>query len=213
MRLLAHPLVNEIRSIQPGLFVEGGSFARELPEPSDVPAADRAIVFDQMREKAAGSCLSRLLGSAGLGSTVPPRTAQGYRAWPDGFVGSVSHKGTVVVGVLALTTTRPSVGIDIETVEPGGLPGVPLWASDEQPPPVGSELAPHIAFSAKEAVFKATFPLTHERLAFEDIRITWSRSDRLHGLTDVGASTVYVVSTQNIAGWIASLAFVIPRRV
>ena len=95
--------------------------------------------------------------------------------WPDGTVGSLTHTTTFAAAALARSLHVGAIGIDVEPdlVLPGEV-----WEDIRVD---GEEhcvmrLAEHDAviagdrllFSAKEAIFKAWFPLTGRWLGFDD---------------------------------------------
>ena len=102
---------------------------------------------------------------------------KGEPCWPDGVVGSLTHCQGYRGAAVGLSASVRSVGIDaephgvlpegvlnaislpIERYEIGGLPGGLHWD--------------RILFCAKEATYKAWFPLTERWLGFEDAHITF----------------------------------------
>ena len=60
----------------------------------------------------------------GLRAIEPARLASGARKWPNGYTGSVSHKGTTVVAAIAPTDRMPSIGIDVEWLDADGAPAI-----------------------------------------------------------------------------------------
>ncbi len=113
-----------------------------------------------------------------LGADPAPilKGEKGEPRWPEGIVGSLTHckgyRGAVVGRAGAIRT----VGIDAEphAVLPDGvLPAVSLPIERHQmaalPPGLHWD---RILFCAKEATYKAWFPLTQRWLGFEDAHIT-----------------------------------------
>ena len=112
---------------------------------------------------------------------VPPapilKGDKGEPCWPEGVVGSLTHCQGYRGAVVGLTQSVRSVGIDaephgvlpdgvlnavslpVERYEIGALPGGLHWD--------------RILFCAKEATYKAWFPLTQRWLGFEDAHITF----------------------------------------
>jgi 4'-phosphopantetheinyl transferase EntD len=99
--------------------------------------------------------------------------------WPIGIVGSITHTRNFRAAALAPQSLVASIGIDAE-------PNEPLPDGVEDVVAIGSELemlaelacafpATHwgrVLFSAKEAVYKAWYPLTGRWLGFEDALLT-----------------------------------------
>lgn len=98
-------------------------------------------------------------------------------AWPDGLIGSITHTENFCGAVVARVADARGVGIDAENAT--GV-GANLWrivfTPEEQdclrglPTPERERLAA-IMFSAKEAFYKAQFPLTGAWLDFLDVAV------------------------------------------
>jgi enterobactin synthetase component D len=99
-------------------------------------------------------------------------------AWPAGFVGSITHCESWAVAAAARAESLKSLGIDLEDVE-----AVPheeiadLVCSDVEREWVfrggNSKRKLTMLFSAKEAVYKALFPLCQKFFDFHAIELTW----------------------------------------
>jgi enterobactin synthetase component D / holo-[acyl-carrier protein] synthase len=97
--------------------------------------------------------------------------------WPEGFVGSITHTTGLCLAVVADRKRFMGLGVDIEIA--GGVTPE-LWPSictDEERSWLGSlpddarAAAATLVFAAKEAFYKAQFPLARERLLFHEVRI------------------------------------------
>lgn len=146
--------------------------ARSIPVRQ--PAARRA-------SGAARAAARTLFSEHGL---AIPRAASGAPLWPPGFRGSLAHDETMAVAALATEPEIASLGIDVEPTEP--LPAeiaalVRLPADDTDG--IDPSLADRLLFSAKEAVYKASFPLDREILGYEHIVIDLPNS---RGITSLG---------------------------
>lgn len=129
------------------------------------------------REFAAGRHCARV-ALASLGHDPVPVGMGPKREplWPSGVVGSITHCATYAAAAVARAERVASVGIDVEVDEPlpnGVLERVAL-------PAERAFVARHLGdgvpwdrllFSAKEAVYKAWFPLAHRWLGYHDARI------------------------------------------
>lgn len=174
----SHETVRALEDLVPEAIVAGGSFAAWLPHPRTLPPADREVTISSAREAAVAHCVRELLLRVGLDEDTTVATAEGgARKWPAGFVGSLTHKGTVVLGVIAPATSTRMIGIDLERTDRDDLAAIEnSIASEGLPPGVDSERARLLSFSAKEAVFKAQYPVTGRRLGFPDVQLLWERS-------------------------------------
>lgn len=143
-------------------------------EEAAVVESARAV---RRREFAAGrACARRALAKLGLASGALPRLPSGSAAWPPGAIGSISHTANYCCAVAARSDTgRLALGIDVERMA-AVTPGLHslLFAAPErawlttlnrhdQP------IAATLAFSAKEAFYKAQHPLTAAWLDFLDV--------------------------------------------
>jgi 4'-phosphopantetheinyl transferase EntD len=110
----------------------------------------------------------------------PIRSGSGREPrWPIGIVGSITHTTNFRAAALAPQSLVASIGIDAEPNEPlpDGVEDVVAIGSESQ---MLAELAcafpathwGRVLFSAKEAVYKAWYPLTGRWLGFEDARLT-----------------------------------------
>lgn len=102
-----------------------------------------------------------------------PRASSGAPVWPMGITGSLAHDEEMAVAAVApLSTIIGSVGIDVEPAI--ALPD-DIFALVATPDDVTDAVEPSIAgrvlFAAKEAVYKAVYPLDHDMLDYEDIAV------------------------------------------
>jgi 4'-phosphopantetheinyl transferase EntD len=177
MRLDAsHATVQVLERLVPETISAGGSFARWLPHPNSLSTAARATAFTSAQDLAAEQCIRCLLRRAGLPENVQvQRRTGGDREWPAGFLGSLTHKGTVVLGLIAASSSITMIGLDLERVDRSDLlPIERLVAPEGLPLGTDAQLGTLLAFSAKEAVFKAQYPTRREKLAFSDVRLAWA---------------------------------------
>ena len=107
--------------------------------------------------------------------------------WPNGFVGSLTHKGTAVLGALAAKSVLRALGIDIEFIDSSKLGSIEKnIAWEGLPPGTDQSQGVLLALSAKEAVFKAQYPLTGKLLSFSDVALEWTFSQCWSFLSDCG---------------------------
>lgn len=173
--------VRMLRVLAAGAHVAGGSFASWLPNPATLDRPARRAVVEQARSEATVLCLRSLVHLAGLPQQDVQKSPGGARCWPPGFAGSVTNKGTVVLAVLTTEDRCAGIGIDLERADGANLVDVPGIGSAQNPPPgiLDDTTALLIAFSLKEAVFKAFYPRTSIKLAFEDVSLQWQKAENL----------------------------------
>jgi len=147
-----------------------------LPEPERALVA-RAVA-KRRHEFATGRVLAReLLGELGVRDFALLADADRVPLWPDGILGSISHARGLCVAAATQRGALVGVGIDVEdasAVRPE------LWRRVLRPDeerwlraqPGASQLGlAAVFFSAKEAAYKAQFPLTRTRLGFQDVAL------------------------------------------
>ncbi|MEU8777271.1 4'-phosphopantetheinyl transferase superfamily protein [Streptomyces sp. NPDC048606] len=169
-RLLPAPVRSaETRGAGPG--AEGLLPAEEALLVRAVPKRRRE--FGSGRE-----CARRALVGLGLPRDPLLRTRDGDPRWPPGVVGSITHCPGYCAAAVARTADLVSVGIDAEVNEPLSPGVIELVSRPEERrwadagPRGGSGVCwDRLLFSAKEAVFKAFFPLSRQELSFQDALI------------------------------------------
>lgn len=182
-----HPVIASLRDLVPEANVAGEHFARSLPHPQSVSREDRTRLHRAARNKAVESTLQRLVAATSLPpSTRVSKSVEGDRVWPHGHVGSVAHKGTLVLAAMASTSILAAIGIDLERRGPGVAQLKHVATADEMRPISHHEAGTHLCFSAKEAAFKAWFATRRRRLSYSDIKLSW---DSMDGATFTGTAT------------------------
>jgi len=145
--------------------------------PEELALVARAVPKRQ-HEFATGRRLARRL-LANLGCREEPLLADGDRVprWPAGIVGSISHGHGLCAVAAAPRGAIRGLGIDVEEADAVRpelwrrvlRPEEEKWLR-AQPDARQLQLAA-VFFSAKEALYKAQFPLTGARLGFHDVLV------------------------------------------
>ncbi|MDO8883775.1 4'-phosphopantetheinyl transferase [Pseudotabrizicola sp.] len=125
----------------------------------------------RLREFAAGRTAARMaLAAIGAGSVALPKAADRTPVWPAGIIGSITHSGRHCLAVAMLAGQFRGIGIDLE--EDGPLDSA-LWDTILRPEERGEmtgALAKRV-FSAKEAAFKAQYPVSRSLFDFDVMRV------------------------------------------
>ncbi|MDH7786010.1 4'-phosphopantetheinyl transferase EntD [Ochrobactrum sp. 19YEA23] len=125
-----------------------------------------------VRRRASGAAriaARELLKTYGKDDFAILRGASGEPIWPSGIVGSLAHDDDMAVAAVASSAVFLSVGID---VEPAIALPEDIAALVKQPGdrlPEGTADTDRILFCAKEAVYKAVYPLDRVILNYDDI--------------------------------------------
>lgn len=154
--------------IPPGFYLEEdlGEDREVAPWPGEADLVGPVWARNRFQSVLARECAR--LGLARLGhEPVPlPRLPQGGPAWPAGSVGSLTHCAGYRAAIVGRTSAGRSAGIDAEPHRPLPPGVMELISSAGEQGLVGRlrAAAPHIhwdtlLFCAKEAVYKAWFPL------------------------------------------------------
>ena len=161
----------------------------------------------ETRRDATAKCLTDLVASIGLPAVEPARLASGARAWPQGYAGSVSRKGTTVAAAIVGVDRVRSIGIDVERLEAKPIPNLRGLDADEQPWSSMPETEGRVVlFSVKEAAYKALHPILGRPLGFEDVAVSWTSISpvRCHGIARACGVTLDVRCSRAVPSWIAS---------
>lgn len=148
------------------------------PLPEEEPLIARAVAKRRNEFVSARYCARQALGELGLPPVPILKGDKGEPCWPDGVVGSLTHCEGFRGAVVGRVGDVRSLGIDAEPhdVLPNGvLDAVSLPVERHQL--AALPRGPHwdrILFCAKEATYKAWFPLTHRWLGFEDAHIQFT---------------------------------------
>jgi 4'-phosphopantetheinyl transferase EntD len=159
------------------------------PFPQEEPLIARAVAKRRNEFITVRHCARVALAQLGVPAAPILKGDKGEPCWPAGVVGSLTHCAGYRGAVVGRAEYFRSVGIDAEPhdVLPHGVfDAVSLPAERRQlagqPPTLHWD---RILFCAKEATYKAWYPLTHRWLGFEDAHITFD----LHADAQSGAFT------------------------
>ena len=132
----------------------------------------------RVREFATGrSCARQALAVLGVTPAPILRGADRQPLWPAGVVGSITHCRGYCGAAVARRADFASLGVDAEPNEPlpygvidhVALPQEQAWIRQRSDGVHWDRLL----FCAKEAVFKAWYPLTEHWLRFADVLVHW----------------------------------------
>ena len=124
-------------------------------------------------------CARLALGQLGIEPVPLPRDADGAPVWPSGVVGSMTHCVGYRLAVVGFRSERlVTIGVDAEPHEqmPSGVLDLVSLSQERAMLAELTILRPEIhwdrlLFSAKEAIFKAWFPVKRMWLGFEEVAV------------------------------------------
>jgi 4'-phosphopantetheinyl transferase EntD len=155
-------------------------------EPADLFPAEEAVIAravgNRRREfTSARVCARRALAALGQPPVPLVPGERGAPRWPDGITGSMTHCDGYRGCVAARTTDLASVGLDAEPndVLPDRVERVVMLPAERAHVAALAAARPAVCwdrllFSAKEAVYKAWYPVTGRWLGFEQASIEFA---------------------------------------
>jgi 4'-phosphopantetheinyl transferase EntD len=148
------------------------------PLPEEAPLIAKSVAKRRNEFITVRYCARLALEELGVPPVPILKGEKGEPCWPDGVVGSLTHcEGFRGAAVGRIDTAR-SVGIDAEphdVLPKGVLDAISLPAERSELGALPNGLHwDRILFCAKEATYKAWFPVTHRWLGFEDAHITFT---------------------------------------
>jgi 4'-phosphopantetheinyl transferase EntD len=148
-----------------------------VPMPEEEPLIARSVAKRRNEFITVRYCARLALGELGFPPVPILKGDKGEPCWPAGVVGSLTHCAGYRGAVVGRGGAVRSVGVDAEPhdVLPDGVLdaiSLPEERREMAALPAGVHWD-RIIFCAKEATYKAWFPLTKRWLGFEDAHITF----------------------------------------
>lgn len=151
------------------------------PMAEEEPLIERSVAKRRNEFVTVRYCARIALGQIGFPPTPILKGEKGEPCWPDGVVGSLTHCAGYRGAVVGRDGAVRSVGVDAEphdVLPDGVLDAISLPAERAELAELPSGIHwDRILFCAKEATYKAWFPLTKRWLGFEDAHITFTVDD------------------------------------
>lgn len=198
-----------LERLLPEAHVSGGSFAEVLPHPKALAPEERRISYKMARNEASTATIEYLLRHTSVQKTPPlNKDSSGKRIWPNGYDGSLTDKGAVVLGALIDESEAQSLGIDLELNE-NAADMLGHTVREGEPPPVTDDnLSVLAGFSVKEAAYKAFYSLEQRVLDFNDISLDWEDTAKSvnQGTAECPASVNLAVQCICQDDWVISTA-------
>lgn len=177
----------------------------------------------RMQAFASGRLAARMaLRATGMFDAVVLSDADGVPVFPAGYAGSISHKHGRAVAVVVRGGHMNGVGIDLEfdsSDDERSVREAAIVPEEERQLAALLEAEPGLRspgtlfLSAKEAVYKAVFPLLRTKFSFEDVQIRFVAGDRAFtAVLFPGCDRLAVAGRYGLAShWLVCIASALPR--
>jgi 4'-phosphopantetheinyl transferase EntD len=143
--------------------------------PVEAPAFATSVVKVRRASGAARIVARALLTRLGQAGCALPKTASGAPIWPAGIVGSLAHDARYAVAAVARASAVAALGIDIEPAEPLPPDLLDLVATPHERAKLADDpCGGRLLFVAKEATYKAVYPLDRTFLEHHDVEIDFA---------------------------------------
>lgn len=146
--------------------------------PEEEPLIARSVAKRRNEFITARHCARLAMEQLGVPNAPIMKGEKGEPQWPSGIVGSLTHTHGYRGAVVGRASAVRSVGVDAEphdVLPDKVLEAISLPAERREIGALPADLHwDRILFCAKEATYKAWFPLTQRWLGFEDAHITFA---------------------------------------
>ena len=133
--------------------------------PEETPAVLRAVPRRQAEFAAGRRAARAAMGQLGYPARAIPKDDHRAPVWPGGLVGAITHDAGLALAAVLPGNAASGLGVDL--TEAAALPGRTRAEILPDPREEGlSFLEARTAFSAKESLFKALFPLVGAYFGF-----------------------------------------------
>ena len=139
---------------------------------AEAPAFASSIVEVRRASGAARIVARQLLARLGYLEAVLPKGPAGAPIWPHGVVGSLAHDARVALAAVAMERDIGALGVDVEPAEllPSEL--LDMVATPQERRKIDDDpYRGRLLFAAKEAVYKAVYPLDRTFLEHHDVEV------------------------------------------
>ncbi len=144
--------------------------------PTEAATLTRAIP-KRRAEYAAGRRAARAaMVDLGRPAAAIPQGSDRAPLWPAGMTGSIAHCDTCCIAAVARIDDCTTLGIDVEQATALDADLIAIICTPTEQDWLASQPAPGLCakmiFSAKEAVYKAQYPLTGQVIGFDAVTLT-----------------------------------------
>lgn len=162
------------------------------PQPALMPEEAGHVahaIHARQTEFAAGRAAARIaMRDVGFAPQAVPAQYNRAPQWPAGLAGSISHTKELCMAVVS--TDAKSLGLDVEKIHVIDKDIISTICSEREMDHIPYADQPHLAlaiFAAKEATYKAQFPLTQTLFGFDTLHVIMEPEARRFTATFVHA--------------------------
>jgi len=172
--------IDRVFPLKSGLSLVAGPIEDRVADlyPEELEDIERAVAR-RRHEFATGRQLARqAMAELGLPPAPIRRGERREPLWPAGMVGSITHAEGLAIAAVALAQRLRGVGLDVEIADRVGSElHEKLFVAEELASLAGADARlPGLLFSAKEAGYKATYPLAGRFIGFQEaaVDVDWA---------------------------------------
>lgn len=166
-----------------GLGVAAGdpSSMPSVIDPSEARVVSAAVEVRKIEFHAGRAAAHAAMAALGIAPRPVPMADDRAPIWPEGITGSISHSKTACVAAVGTTSEWAGIGVDLEEATPlDPLMVAEICTKAErqwlgQQPAQERGLMAKLIFSAKEATYKAQYPVTGRLFGFEGVELSIDR--------------------------------------
>jgi 4'-phosphopantetheinyl transferase EntD len=149
-----------------------------------LPDGMKNVAQTRQQEFIAGRyCAFKASKEVGYDLSQLPAAPTREPVWPEGILGSITHSKQMAISCVSVSDEISSIGIDAEELMKIGLAQEieRVIATEEELLMIAGadyQMGITILFSAKEALYKALFPLARTFIDFKEVKLTKLHSDK-----------------------------------
>lgn len=176
MQSLRHAL-QEMLGDNVGLGVDDPKLPSSGLWPAEQDALPNATSKRQAEFAGGRRAARQAMAELGVPASAVPHGVDRAPVWPDNLVGSIAHSDLHCIGAVALRSKVFCLGIDIETAAPLDADLIPVVCTQQEQdwlrglPAETRGINAMSVFCAKEAVYKAQYPLTQVVFGYDAITL------------------------------------------
>ena len=181
--LMERTLARDVEEVLQGMLPQSVACAvNDIAEATAqlYPVEETAIANAQPKRRqefiAGRSAAREAFRALGAAAAPIPMAPDRSPVWPAGLCGSISHDQRIAAAIVARSSELRSLGLDIEDAAPLDTSVIDTICTPlerERLNSAGGSREAKAIFSAKEATYKALYPLTAKLLDFHDISVTF----------------------------------------